>query len=153
MRIDLWKPEMLDLLGRAGCVSIEAGVESLTREGRDLLTKNCKMTTDELADRLLHARRSVPFVQANLIKTSEDDPDLIAAWRDRLQSNGVWANDPVPLYPYPSSPDYRRLWGQPDSRAWERAHEHYLSQFDHFSDIQDERPLPLRELEASCGPA
>ncbi|MBW8728835.1 MAG: TIGR04295 family B12-binding domain-containing radical SAM protein [Inquilinus limosus] len=153
MRIDLWKPEMLDLLGRAGCVSIEAGVESLTREGRDLLTKNCKMTTDELADRLLYARRSVPFVQANLIKTSEDDPDLIAAWRDRLQSNGVWANDPVPLYPYPSSPDYRRLWGQPDDRAWERAHEHYLSQFDHFSDIQDERPLPLRELEASCSPA
>ncbi len=153
MRIDLWKPEMLDLLGRAGCVSIEAGVESLTREGRDLLTKNCKMTTDELADRLLYARRSVPFVQANLIKTSEDDPDLIAAWRDRLQSNGVWANDPVPLYPYPSSPDYRRLWGQPDDRAWERAHEHYLRQFDHFSDIQDERPLPLRELEASCSPA
>jgi B12-binding domain/radical SAM domain protein of rhizo-twelve system len=153
MRIDLWKPEMLDLLGRAGCVSIEAGVESLTREGRDLLTKNCKMTTDELADRLLYARRSVPFVQANLIKTAEDDPDLIAAWRDKLQRNGVWANDPVPLYPYPSSPDYRRLWGQPDSRAWERAHEHYLGQFNHFSDIQDERPLPLRELEASCGPA
>jgi anaerobic magnesium-protoporphyrin IX monomethyl ester cyclase len=153
MRIDLWKPEMLDLLGRAGCVSIEAGVESLTCEGRDLLTKNCKMTTDELADRLLYARRSVPFVQANLIKTAEDDPDLIAAWRDKLQRNGVWANDPVPLYPYPSSPDYRRLWGQPDDRAWERAHEHYLGQFDHFSDIQDERPLPLRELEASCGPA
>src|SRR5437763_1906060 len=29
-RIDLWRPDMLDLLGRAGCVSIEAGVESLT---------------------------------------------------------------------------------------------------------------------------
>ncbi|WP_026873369.1 TIGR04295 family B12-binding domain-containing radical SAM protein [Inquilinus limosus] len=153
MRIDLWKPEMLDLLGRAGCVSIEAGVESLTREGRDLLTKNCRMSTDELADRLLYARRSVPFVQANLIKTADDDPDMIAAWRDRLQRNGVWANDPVPLYPYPSSPDYRRLWGQPDDRAWERAHEHYLRQFDHFSDIQDDRPLPLRELEAACGPA
>ncbi len=111
MRIDLWKPEMLDLLGRAGCVSIEAGVESLTREGRALLTKNCKLTTDELADRLLYARRSVPFVQANLIKTAEDDPDLIAAWRDGLRRNGVWANDPVPLYPYPSSPDYRRLLG------------------------------------------
>jgi len=153
MRIDLWKPEMLDLLGRAGCVSIEAGVESLTREGRDLLTKNCKLSTDELADRLVYARRSVPFVQANLIKTADDDPDMIAAWRDKLQRNGVWANDPVPLYPYPSSPDYRRLWGQPDDRAWERAHEHYLRQFDHFSDIQDERPLPLRELEAACGPA
>ena len=32
-RIDLWKPEMLELLGRAGCVSIEAGVESLTARG------------------------------------------------------------------------------------------------------------------------
>ena len=32
-RIDLWKPDMLDLLGAAGCVSIEAGVESLTVEG------------------------------------------------------------------------------------------------------------------------
>ena len=30
-RIDLWNREMLDLLGRAGCVSIEAGVESITR--------------------------------------------------------------------------------------------------------------------------
>ena len=29
-RIDLWRPDMLDLLGAAGCVSIEAGVESLT---------------------------------------------------------------------------------------------------------------------------
>ena len=29
-RIDLWKPHALELLGRAGCVSVEAGVESLT---------------------------------------------------------------------------------------------------------------------------
>lgn len=33
-RIDLWKPELIDLLGSAGCVSIEAGVESLTLAGR-----------------------------------------------------------------------------------------------------------------------
>jgi anaerobic magnesium-protoporphyrin IX monomethyl ester cyclase len=38
-RIDLWKPDMLDLLGEAGCVSIEAGVESLTVEGRAALTR------------------------------------------------------------------------------------------------------------------
>ena len=62
------------------------------------------------------------------------------------------ANDPVPLYPYPSSPDYRRLWGAPDGQAWERAHAHYLAQFDRFSDIQDGRPLALDELEASCRP-
>ena len=62
----------------------------------------------------------------------------------------MWANDPVPLYPYPSSPDYRRLWGLPDGEAWERAHAHYLAQFTRLSDIQDERPLPLRELESCC---
>ena len=150
-RIDLWKPDMLDLLGGAGCVSIEAGVESLTEAGRAMLDKNCRASTDDLAARLIHARRSVPFVQANLIAVAGDDPALVAAWRDRLRGQGVWANDPVPLYPYPSSPDYRRLWGEPDDAAWERAHAHYLGQFERFSDIQEERPLPLPTLEAACG--
>lgn len=149
-RIDLWKPEMLDLLGRAGCVSIEAGVESLTPEGRAALDKNCRMSTDELAERLLYAKQRVPFVQANLIKVAGDDPGMVAAWRERLQRGGVWANDPVPLYPYPSSPDYHRLWGAPDDEAWERAHAHYLAQFDRLSDIQEERVAPLPELEAAC---
>jgi len=149
-RIDLWKPDMLDLLGAAGCVSIEAGVESLTVEGRAALDKMCRASTDDLTERLIHAKRSVPFVQANLLKVAGDEKELVAAWRERLKRAGVWANDPVPLYPYPSSPDYRRLWGMPDGRAWERAHEHYLSQFDSFSDIQEERPIPLPELEAVC---
>lgn len=149
-RIDLWKPEMLALLGAAGCVTIEAGVESLTVEGRAALDKHCRMSTEELADRLIEARRHVPFVQANLIGMEEDDPALISAWRKRLIGNGVWANDPVPLFPYPSSPDYRRLWGEPDGEAWERAHAHYLAAFARFSDIQEERPKPLKELEASC---
>jgi anaerobic magnesium-protoporphyrin IX monomethyl ester cyclase len=149
-RIDLWKPDMLELLGRAGCVSIEAGVESLTVEGRAALDKNCRMSTEELADRLLHARRFVPFVQANLIEMSGDDAALVEAWRSKLQAGGVWANDPVPLYPYPSSPDYRRLFGEPDDLAWERAHAHYLAQFSDFSDIQEERPLALTALEAAC---
>ncbi len=35
-RIDLWTPPLLELLGRAGCVSIEAGVESITEQGRQL---------------------------------------------------------------------------------------------------------------------
>ena len=149
-RIDLWKPDMLDLLGAAGCVSIEAGVESLTFEGRAALDKMCRASTDELADRLIHARRSVPFVQANLIEASGDDAALVGPWRDRLLAAGVWANDPVPLYPYPSTPDYRKLWGEPDDLAWERAHAHYLIQFDRFSDIQAERPASLTELEAAC---
>jgi anaerobic magnesium-protoporphyrin IX monomethyl ester cyclase len=151
-RIDLWKPSMLELLGRAGCVSIEAGVESLTPEGRAALAKNCKMTTDQLADRLVEARRHVPFVQANLIEMPQDDDPVVQRWRGRMKEAGVWANDPVPLYPYPGSPDYRSLWGEPDDLAWERAHEHYLTLFNQFSEIQEERPAPLRALEAQVAP-
>lgn len=149
-RIDLWKPAMIELLGRAGCVSIEAGVESLTEAGRDALDKKCRMSTETLTERLVLTRKHVPFVQANLIEVEGDDEEETARWRNEMREAGIWANDPVPLFPYPSSPDYRKLWGQPDSRAWERAHRHYLSQFDHFSDIQDERPRPLEELEAEA---
>ncbi|MHC2337687.1 TIGR04295 family B12-binding domain-containing radical SAM protein [Bradyrhizobium sp. USDA 4454] len=151
-RIDLWKPEMLALLGRAGCVSIEAGVESLTPEGREALAKNCKMTTEQLADRLVEARRHVPFVQANLIEMPEDDDPVVQRWRRQMQDAGVWANDPVPIYPYPGSPDYRKLWGEPDDVAWERAHQHYLAIFDQFSDVQEERPVPLAALELQVSP-
>ena len=80
-----------------------------------------------------------------------DDDALVVAWRARLQHANVWANDPVPLYPYPSSPDYRKLFGTPDDSAWERAHAHYLGQFTSFSDIQDGQPLPLAALEVTCG--
>jgi anaerobic magnesium-protoporphyrin IX monomethyl ester cyclase len=149
-RIDLWKPDMVARLGQAGCVSIEAGVESLTTEGRDWLGKDCRISTDELTERLILARRHVPFVQANLIATTGDDPERVARWREALRAEGVWANDPVPLYPYPSSPDYRRLWGEPDALAWERAHEHYLAQTRRFSDIQEQQPSSLPELEAEC---
>jgi B12-binding domain/radical SAM domain protein of rhizo-twelve system len=147
-RVDLWKPDMLDLLGAAGCVSVEAGVESLTPEGRAALDKNCRLSTEELTSLLIRARRRIPFVQANLIRSVGDEAAAIAAWRATLQREGVWANDPVPLFPYPSSPDYRRLWGEPDEHAWERAHAHYLRQFAAFSDIQEAAPLPLPELEA-----
>jgi len=147
MRIDQWSYEMLDLLGRAGCVSIEAGVESITEQGRSLLAKRCKLSTEELTRRLIHAKRSVAFVQANLLEAKTDRPEDVAAWRDRLRDAGVWANEPVPLFPYPGSPSYSQLWGRPDDLAWERAHEHYLAEFDRFSDIQVPRPLPLPELE------
>jgi anaerobic magnesium-protoporphyrin IX monomethyl ester cyclase len=152
-RIDLWKPDMLELLGRAGCVSIEAGVESLTPEGRNALDKDCRVSTDDLTERLIFARRHVAFVQANLIEAELDNEEEIKRWRAHLQAHGVWANEPVPLFPYPGSPDYRKLWGLPDDQAWERAHAHYLAKFDAFSDIQEQRPLTLRELEASCAPA
>jgi anaerobic magnesium-protoporphyrin IX monomethyl ester cyclase len=146
-RIDIWKPEQIALLGRAGCVSVEAGVESLSVEGRAALMKRCKLDNDALADLLIETRRHVPFVQANLLETQGDDRAEIARWRDRLARNGVWANDPVPLYPYPASPQYRALWGEPDDLAWERAHAHYLEAFDRWSDIQDQRPAELAVLE------
>jgi B12-binding domain/radical SAM domain protein of rhizo-twelve system len=146
LRIDNWSRDSLELLGRAGCVSIEAGVESITVEGRRSLNKRCKMSTDELTELLIHAKRHVPFVQANLIGTS-DAPADVAAWRARLSEHGVWSNEPVPLFPYPGSPEYRLRWGALDDDAWERAHEQYLNDTRGFSDIQDQRPLPLAALE------
>jgi B12-binding domain/radical SAM domain protein of rhizo-twelve system len=149
-RIDLWRDDMLDLLGTAGCVSIEAGVESLTSEGRGWLDKDCRASTAELTRRLVHAKRSVPFVQANLIATAKDHPVAVERWRTALRAEGVWANEPVPLFPYPGSPDYRRLWGLPDDAAWERAVDYYLDRYATFSDIQEARPLRLPELEAGA---
>ena len=148
-RIDLWSAQMLDLLGEAGCVSVEAGVESITEEGRAELDKKCRMSTDDLAERLLHAKKSIAFVQANLIEMSADDPAAVEIFRQYLQKHGVWANKPVPLFPYPGSPEYTRKWGLPDDRAWERAHEHYMNGFTEFSDIQEERPVPLVQLETA----
>jgi anaerobic magnesium-protoporphyrin IX monomethyl ester cyclase len=149
-RIDLWNHEMIDMLGRAGCVSIEAGVESITEEGRAWLDKKCKLSTYELADRLVYAKQRVPFVQGNLIEMSHDDAEAVEQWRQYLLDRGVWTNKPVPLFPYPGSPDYTRLWGAPDDRAWERAHEFYLTGYASFSDIQENRPAPLVQLELNA---
>jgi B12-binding domain/radical SAM domain protein of rhizo-twelve system len=146
-RIDLWNHEMLDLIGNAGCVSIEAGVESITERGRNLLDKNSRLTTEQITERVIYARERVPFVQANLIDASVDEHDAVERWREDLQRHGVWANKPVPLFPYPGSPDYTRRWGVPDDQAWERALTYYLDHHVEFSDIQDERPLPLHLLE------
>jgi anaerobic magnesium-protoporphyrin IX monomethyl ester cyclase len=79
----------------------------------------------------------------------QDDDGLVERWRGRLRHAGVWANDPVPLFPYPGSPDYRRLWGLPDDDAWERAVDHYLGTFAELSELQDARPRRLRELEGA----
>jgi B12-binding domain/radical SAM domain protein of rhizo-twelve system len=148
-RIDLWNEEMIHLLGAAGCVSIEAGVESITEAGRSRLDKNCRVSTADISHRLILAKQSagIAFVQGNLLDSQDDDPLEIKAWREDLLTHGVWSNEPVPLFPYPGSPDYTRLWGTPDDRAWERAHEYYLARFDGFSDIQEQRPAPLPQLE------
>jgi anaerobic magnesium-protoporphyrin IX monomethyl ester cyclase len=152
-RIDLWNHDSIDLLGAAGCVSIEAGVESISEAGRNLLDKDSRLTTEQITERLVYARERVPFVQANLIDARIDDEDAVERWREHLQQHGVWANKPVPLFPYPGSPDYAKRWGAPDDVAWERAMHDYLSHHDQFSDIQDGHPLPLEQLEhAPAGP-
>ena len=146
-RIDLWKDDMIDLLGEAGCVSIEAGVESISAAGRERVDKQCRLSTEELTRRLIRARRGTPFVQASLIEAEADEAAAVEAWREGLQARGVWANRPVPMFPYPGSPDYARLWGAPDDEAWERSVAWYLQRFETFSDIQDEAPRPLHQLE------
>jgi len=146
-RVDLWTPAMLELLGRAGCVSIEAGVESITVEGRNLLDKGTRLSTDELSARLVTAKQHVLFVQANLLESGSDDPAAVEAWRQHLAAHGVWANKPVPMFLYPGSPGYTKRWGAADDRAWERALESYLLAAPVLSDIQDARPRPLDELE------
>ena len=150
-RIDLWDEDGMDLLAAAHTVSFECGVESITDAGRDAMNKNCRMTTDRIGDLLIYARRRIPWVQANLIKTPEDDPALVAQWQTRMKAAGVWVSEPVPMFPFPGSPQYVQTFGaQPDETAWERAHSFYLNIFADkgFSDIQSEHPLTLAELEA-----
>jgi B12-binding domain/radical SAM domain protein of rhizo-twelve system len=149
-RIDLWNEEAIELLAAAHCVSIEAGVESITEAGRAFLDKKCKLSTDELSDRLAFAKQRVPFVQANLLAMEQDSAEDIEEWRQQLLQKGVWANKPVPLFPYPGSPEYTRRWGNPDDHAWERAHEFYLKGTDTFSDIQNQNPAELVQLELNA---
>ena len=150
-RIDLWNEELIDLLGRAHCVSFECGIESITDEGRNAMNKNCRIDTDRITELLLYAKRHIPWVQANLIKTAEDDPALVAAWQTNLKAHGVWVSEPVPMFPFPGSPEYVTTFGaQPDESAWERAHSFYLQLFagKGYSDIQEQEPLSLPELES-----
>lgn len=146
-RIDQWDETALELLGRAGCVSIETGVESISAEGRQALSKESHLSTEDFIQRLVFAKRHIPFVQASLINAQMDDPQAVEVWRQQLHDHGVWANKPVPLFPYPGSPAYLNRWGLPDNMAWERALSHYTSTFSEFSDIQNPHPLPLSALE------
>lgn len=149
-RIDLWDEETLDLLGRARCISLECGVESITHEGREDLNKKCRIGTDRISELLVYARGRIPWVQANLILTEKDDRAEIRRWQENLKSTGVWVSEPVPMFPYPGSPLYTQTFtAAPDDMAWERAHRHYTSMFagKGYSDIQEQAPLPIEELE------
>ncbi|GAC1648317.1 MAG: TIGR04295 family B12-binding domain-containing radical SAM protein [Acidobacteriaceae bacterium] len=151
-RIDLWDEESLDLLGRAHTISMECGIESITAEGRDELNKNCRIGTHRISELLIYAKQRIPWVQANLILTEKDNKDDIHAWQENLKAHGVWVSEPVPMFPFPGSPLYLDTFGAaPDDKAWERAHHHYLSLFSDkgYSDIQEQRPVPIEELECA----
>lgn len=150
-RIDLWNEDSIQLLARAHCVSFECGVESITPEGREAMNKHCRIGTDRITQLLIEARRHIPWVQANLIKTPEDDPERVAAWQNNLKQHHVWVSEPVPMFPFPGSPEYVTTFGsQPDEHAWERAHAHYLRVFADrgYSDIQEQEPVSLEMLES-----
>ena len=151
-RIDLWDEESLDLLGSAHCISMECGIESITDAGRDELNKNCRISTERITQLLIHARRRIPWVQANLILTEHDERGQVRAFQDNLRSHGVWVSEPVPMFAFPGTPDYFERFGPPDDYAWERAHQHYLSAFREkgFSDIQDQQPISIEDLECMC---
>ncbi|HET9281918.1 MAG TPA: TIGR04295 family B12-binding domain-containing radical SAM protein, partial [Candidatus Angelobacter sp.] len=140
-RIDLWNEESLDLLGRAGCISMECGIESITHEGREELNKNCRIGTDRISELLIYARGRIPWVQANLILTEQDNKAEIHRWQEALKARGVWVSEPVPMFPFPGSPLYTQTFAAPpDDMAWERAHRHYTSMFAArgYSDIQEQ---------------
>ncbi len=147
LRIDLWSKENLELLGKAGCVSIEAGVEATSFAGRKRIDKMLRVSIAEVEERLRAAKSCIPFVQANLVRVPEDNPSEVLAWRDRLRDFGVWANDPVPIFPYPGSPEYLQRFGPPGEDAYLKASRAYLSENKEFCDLQDQHPVDLSELE------
>jgi B12-binding domain/radical SAM domain protein of rhizo-twelve system len=150
-RIDLWNEETLDLLGDAHCISMECGIESITDEGRDELNKNCRISTARISELLIYAKQRIAWVQANLILTEHDERGQIRAWQENLKKHGVWVSEPVPMFPYPGTPFYQQVFGPPDDRAWERAHQYYTETFRQkgFSDIQEQQPTPIKELECT----
>jgi B12-binding domain/radical SAM domain protein of rhizo-twelve system len=150
-RIDLWNEETLDLLGRANCISMECGIESITEAGREELNKNCRIGTDRISELLIYAKQRIHWVQANLILTDHDDKEEIRKWQENLKAHGVWVSEPVPMFPFPGSPLYVQLFGQPDDGAWERAHHYYLNTFSDkgYSDIQEQKPIAIEDLECA----
>jgi B12-binding domain/radical SAM domain protein of rhizo-twelve system len=151
-RIDLWNEQTLDLLGRAHCISMECGIESITEAGREELNKNCRIDTRRIGELLIYARQRIPWVQANLILTEKDDKAEIHRWQEELKARGVWVSEPVPMFPFPGSPLYVQTFGElPDDTAWERAHHFYTSLFKDkgFSDIQEQQPAAIEDLECT----
>ena len=121
-RIDLWSEEMLDLLGDAG-LRLDRGRrrEHHARRAGACSIRSARSRPTRSAHRLIHAKKRVPFVQANLLDSRDDDPADVEAWRAHLHEHGVWANKPVPLFPYPARPTTRALGRARRSRLGARA--------------------------------
>lgn len=125
-RIDLWKPDMLDALGAAGCISIEAGIESLTAEGRAALAKKCRLDNDALSALLFRARRSVPFVQANLVKAEENEAEnAISAARSSASPPGSATPSPSAANATSTPKFSKAIW--PANSCSRRAAKHWPS--------------------------
>ncbi len=108
-----------------------------------------------IGELLIYARQRIPGVQANLVKTAHDDGETVADWQRQLKSKGVWVSELVPMFPLPGSPQFLETFGeQPGDDAWERAHSFNLDLFDHWGegDIQEQHPLPPRQLEGEEHP-
>ena len=148
LRIDNWSREMLDLLGAAGCVSIEAGVESITPEGRSLLEKRCKLSTAELA------RAARPRAPERALRAGQPARRRRRRSRRRARrsatSCGAAASGPTircrcsrtRARPTTGCAGARPTTGPGSARSTTTS-----PQFERLSDVQDGRPLPLAELE------
>ena len=90
-------------------------------------------------------------MQANLILTEHDERGDLRKFQEHLKAHDVWVSEPVPMYPFPGTPLYQQMFGLPDDKAWERAHQYYTRAFRDkgYSDIQEQKPAPLEELECA----
>jgi B12-binding domain/radical SAM domain protein of rhizo-twelve system len=145
LRIEDWSGPMLELLGKAGCLSIEGALEAVPERSR--AGEEHGLSTTERAELFVIARSHVPFVGVHLVEANGDPNRDGAQARARLREHGVSVNDPTPLFPYPGSPAYALRFGACDDGAWERAHAHYLAQFTELGELRDPAPVPLHELE------
>ena len=131
-RIDLWNHECSTCSARAGCVSIEAGVESITPEGPRPPRQELQALDrrDHRAPDLRQA--AVPFVQANLIDAQVDDPRQVERWREICSSTASGRTSPCRCSPIPV-PRLHEAVGRARRPAWERALDHYL---EHIRRVQ-----------------
>ena len=101
-----------------------------------------------MTDAAVHAKRSVPFVQANLIATENDDPAIVARWREDVQRTrrlGQRAGAAVSLPGLAGLP--RSFGARPTTAPGNARVDYYLDRYSSFSDIQEAQPRRLAELE------